>query len=175
MVAEHKEGRETGLVKKFSLESGYGFILPETGGDDVFVGATALQESGLDDLKHGMYVSFRRIEIAGRYRAVEIKVEKKRPIVKSPFQLHHQGRASGQETTPHPNKWHKGKIKWYDPAKRFGFVIVPGVGTEVFLSRRVMGRPGLDVNLRYHDLIVEVKIGNGRKPGQLQVDAIRLK
>lgn len=43
----------TGVVKWFNGEKGFGFIKPDQGGDDVFVHASALQNSGLADLQDG--------------------------------------------------------------------------------------------------------------------------
>jgi CspA family cold shock protein len=50
--------RQTGTVKFFNQEKGFGFISPETGGKDVFVHITAVQRSGIPQLDQGMRVSF---------------------------------------------------------------------------------------------------------------------
>ena len=44
---------ETGTVKWFSTERGYGFITRTSGGDDVFVHISALERSGLAGLSEG--------------------------------------------------------------------------------------------------------------------------
>jgi CspA family cold shock protein len=48
----------TGVVKWFNAAKGFGFIAPDGGGPDVFVHASALQRSGLDNLRDGQAVSF---------------------------------------------------------------------------------------------------------------------
>jgi len=48
----------TGTVKFYNGQKGYGFIAPDDGGNDVFVHATALERSGLGDLSEGQKVSF---------------------------------------------------------------------------------------------------------------------
>lgn len=48
----------TGVVKWFNGEKGFGFIKPDEGGDDVFVHASALQNSGLADLQDGQKVGY---------------------------------------------------------------------------------------------------------------------
>lgn len=48
----------TGVVKWFNGEKGFGFIKPDQGGDDVFVHASALQNSGLADLQDGQKVEY---------------------------------------------------------------------------------------------------------------------
>jgi CspA family cold shock protein len=47
---------ETGTVKWFNAQRGYGFIAPNSGGKDVFVHVSALQESGLTALSEGQSV-----------------------------------------------------------------------------------------------------------------------
>ena len=47
---------ETGTVKWFNAEKGYGFIALNSGGKDVFVHASALERSGLTDLGEGQPV-----------------------------------------------------------------------------------------------------------------------
>ena len=49
---------ETGTVKFYNDQKGYGFIAPDNGGKDVFVHATALTRAGLTSLSEGQKVSF---------------------------------------------------------------------------------------------------------------------
>jgi cold shock protein len=48
----------TGTVKWFNATKGYGFILPDDGGKDVFVHVSAVERSGLGALKDGQKISF---------------------------------------------------------------------------------------------------------------------
>ena len=47
---------ETGTVKWFNAERGYGFIAPNGGGNDVFVHVSALERSGIEGLSEGQTV-----------------------------------------------------------------------------------------------------------------------
>ena len=47
---------ETGTVKWFNPERGYGFIAPNGGGKDVFVHVSALERSGIEGLSEGQTV-----------------------------------------------------------------------------------------------------------------------
>jgi CspA family cold shock protein len=47
---------ETGMVKWFNADRGYGFIAPNGGGSDVFVHISALERSGIEDLTEGQTV-----------------------------------------------------------------------------------------------------------------------
>ncbi|MGA7327283.1 MAG: cold-shock protein [Rhodomicrobium sp.] len=48
----------TGTVKFYNGQKGFGFIQPDNGGKDVFVHATALERAGIRNLVEGQKVSF---------------------------------------------------------------------------------------------------------------------
>ena len=48
----------TGTVKFYNSQKGFGFIQPDDGQKDVFVHATALEKAGIDSLSEGQNVSF---------------------------------------------------------------------------------------------------------------------
>jgi CspA family cold shock protein len=48
----------TGSVKFYNSNKGFGFIAPDGGGNDVFVHATALERAGIRGLVEGQKVSF---------------------------------------------------------------------------------------------------------------------
>ena len=48
----------SGTVKFYNDQKGFGFIAPDDGGNDVFVHATALERAGLRGLREGDKVSF---------------------------------------------------------------------------------------------------------------------
>jgi CspA family cold shock protein len=48
----------TGTVKWFNSQKGFGFIAPEDGGKDVFVHISAVERAGLHSLNEGQKVSF---------------------------------------------------------------------------------------------------------------------
>ncbi|KAJ6444826.1 alpha/beta-Hydrolase [Purpureocillium lavendulum] len=50
--------RQTGTVKWFNNEKGFGFITPQGGGDDLFVHFTAIEAEGFRELKEGQTVTF---------------------------------------------------------------------------------------------------------------------
>jgi len=49
---------QTGVVKVFNGERGYGFIKPDDGGRDVCVHITAVEQAGLKGLNEGQRISF---------------------------------------------------------------------------------------------------------------------
>ena len=57
-VSEVSEVMATGTVKWFSNAKGYGFISPDSGGEDVFAHFSAIEAEGYRTLKEGQKVEF---------------------------------------------------------------------------------------------------------------------
>ena len=49
---------ESGTVKFYNDQKGFGFIAPDNGGTDAFVHATALERAGISGLNEGDKVTF---------------------------------------------------------------------------------------------------------------------
>jgi cold shock protein len=49
---------QTGKVKFFNTEKGYGFIKPDDGGRDIFVHVTAVEQAGYTTLGEGQQIRF---------------------------------------------------------------------------------------------------------------------
>jgi cold shock protein len=57
-VGDEDISMNTGTVKFYNGQKGFGFIQPDGGGKDVFVHATALERAGISGLNEGQKVSF---------------------------------------------------------------------------------------------------------------------
>ena len=64
----------TGTVKWFYATKGFGFIMPQHGGKDVFVHITAVQAAGLKGLDDGQKVSFEVVMERGKAAATNLKL-----------------------------------------------------------------------------------------------------
>jgi CspA family cold shock protein len=49
---------QTGIVKWFNSQKGFGFIQPTSGGPDVFVHISAVERAGLSGLNEGQKISY---------------------------------------------------------------------------------------------------------------------
>ncbi|MDR9860863.1 MULTISPECIES: cold-shock protein [Pseudomonas] len=67
--------RETGTVKWFNDEKGFGFISPAGGGDDIFVHFKAIEIDGDKTLKEGQMVSFVAERGQKGMQAVQVRPE----------------------------------------------------------------------------------------------------
>ena len=62
-----------GTVKWFNSQKGFGFILPEGGGKDVFVHISAVQAAALNGLDEGQKVTFEVVRERGKEAAANLK------------------------------------------------------------------------------------------------------
>jgi cold shock protein len=62
-----------GTVKWFNATKGFGFIVPQDGGKDVFVHITAVQKAGLAGLNENQKVSYEVITERGKAAAANLK------------------------------------------------------------------------------------------------------
>jgi cold shock protein len=63
----------TGTVKWFNATKGYGFIMPQDGGKDVFVHITAVQAAGMRGLDEGQTLSFDVAMERGKAAAINLR------------------------------------------------------------------------------------------------------
>ena len=67
----------TGTVKWFNSQKGFGFIQPESGGNDVFVHISAVERAGMGTLNEGQKVSF---DVVADRRSGKSAAENLRPV-----------------------------------------------------------------------------------------------
>ena len=65
----------TGIVKWFSDEKGYGFIVPDDGGKDLFVHHSNIDMGGFRSLQEGQRVTFEPAEGRKGPEATEVRPE----------------------------------------------------------------------------------------------------
>lgn len=66
---------QTGTVKWFNSQKGFGFIQPDAGGTDVFVHVSAVERAGMSGLNEGQKVSFdvEKDQRSGKNSAANLK------------------------------------------------------------------------------------------------------
>ena len=62
-----------GTVKWFNATKGFGFIVPQDGGKDVFVHITAVQKAGLQGLNENQKVAYDVVMERGKAAAANLK------------------------------------------------------------------------------------------------------
>lgn len=64
---------QTGTVKWFNPEKGFGFIVPDDGGNDVFVHISAVEQAGMKSLNEGQKLEFDMQENRGKQAASNLR------------------------------------------------------------------------------------------------------
>ena len=64
----------TGTVKWFNNKKGFGFIIPDVGGSDIFVHVTAVQKAGMRTLAEGAKISYELMSEKGKTVAGDLKL-----------------------------------------------------------------------------------------------------
>ena len=63
----------TGTVKFYNGQKGFGFIQPDDGGKDIFVHVSAVEKAGLRGLNEGQKVAYELQAERGRTAAVNLR------------------------------------------------------------------------------------------------------
>jgi cold shock protein len=68
-------GEGTGVVKFFNGQKGFGFVVRDDGGEDVFVHISAVEQAGLTGLAEGQPLGFTLVDRGGRISATDLKID----------------------------------------------------------------------------------------------------
>ncbi|WP_159760862.1 cold-shock protein [Sphingomonas sp. 8AM] len=68
-------GEGTGVVKFFNAQKGFGFVVRDDGGEDVFVHISAVEQAGLAGLAEGQPLGFTLVDRGGRVSATDLKID----------------------------------------------------------------------------------------------------
>ena len=68
-------GEGTGIVKFFNGQKGFGFVVRDDGGEDVFVHISAVEQAGLTGLAEGQPLGFTLVDRGGKISATDLKID----------------------------------------------------------------------------------------------------
>jgi CspA family cold shock protein len=142
-------GEGKGVVKFFNPQKGFGFIVRDDGGEDVFVHISAVEQAGLTDLADGQPLEFTLVDRGGRISATNLRIEGE------PMEVVRGGGAGadrggggfgGDRGGPQrqlTGEKASGTVKFFNAMKGFGFIQRDDGQPDAFVHISAVERAGM--------------------------------
>jgi cold shock protein len=131
-------GEAKGVVKFFNPQKGFGFIVRDDGGEDVFVHISAVEQAGLTDLADGQPLEFTLVDRGGRISASNLRIEGEPMAVErssSSSSAGPQRQLTGEKAS--------GTVKFFNAMKGFGFIQRDDGQPDAFVHISAVERAGI--------------------------------
>jgi CspA family cold shock protein len=127
-------GEGKGIVKFFNPQKGFGFVVRDDGGEDVFVHISAVEQAGLTDLADGQPLEFTLVDRGGRVSATNLRIEGE-PIAVERAERAPERQLTGEKAT--------GTVKFFNAMKGFGFIQRDDGQPDAFVHISAVERAGI--------------------------------
>jgi CspA family cold shock protein len=152
-------GTAKGKVKFFNAQKGFGFVVRDDGGEDVFLHISALERAGMTDIAENQEIEFSLNERNGRVSATDVQIvgEPLEVQARSARPPRDDARGGGFERGPRPagggfgnrpppvtdGTRYEGTVKFFNGQKGFGFIARDDGGADAFVHISAVERAGL--------------------------------
>ncbi|KRC79846.1 cold-shock protein [Sphingomonas sp. Root241] len=140
-------GEATGVVKFFNAQKGFGFVVRDDGGEDVFVHISAVEQAGLTGLAEGQPMGFTLVDRGGRISATDLKIEgEPMPVTDSGPPRDRDGPRAGGAGGPQrqlTGEKATGTVKFFNAMKGFGFIQRDDGQPDAFVHISAVERAGM--------------------------------
>ena len=141
-------GEGKGVVKFFNGQKGFGFIVRDDGGEDVFVHISAVEQAGLTGLAEGQPLNFTLVDRGGRISATNLVIEGEPMPVEggSAAPAGGAGGAGGARGGPQrqlTGEKASGTVKFFNAMKGFGFIQRDDGQPDAFVHISAVERAGM--------------------------------
>jgi CspA family cold shock protein len=142
-------GEGKGVVKFFNGQKGFGFIVRDDGGEDVFVHISAVEQAGLTGLADGQPLEFTLVDRGGRISATDIKIDGEPMPVEDrgpPRDRPERGAPGGDRGGPQrqlTGEKATGTVKFFNAMKGFGFIQRDDGQPDAFVHISAVERAGM--------------------------------
>jgi len=152
-------GEGTGVVKFFNAQKGFGFVVRDDGGEDVFVHISAVEQAGLTGLAEGQPLGFTLVDRGGRISATELKIDgEPMPVQERAPREPREGGFGGGDRGPRggagggfggaPQRQLTGEkatgtVKFFNAMKGFGFIQRDDGQPDAFVHISAVERAGM--------------------------------
>jgi CspA family cold shock protein len=166
--------RLSGKIKWFNRSKGFGFIVPDDGASDVFLPLSVLERSGFGEAPDGASVTFEWVQGPKGRAAVQLldldtsTATPRAPRERSGERSGDRGGYRSRDNSGYggggggnygggygggndmasgpggPAESLDGVVKWYDPARGFGFILPNDGSKDIFVHITALRRSGID-------------------------------
>jgi CspA family cold shock protein len=137
-------GEGKGVVKFFNGQKGFGFIVRDDGGEDVFVHISAVEQAGLTGLAEGQPLAFTLVDRGGRISATDLKIEgEPLPVPAGAAAGGREERGAGGPQRQLTGEKASGTVKFFNAMKGFGFISRDDGQPDAFVHISAVERAGM--------------------------------
>ena len=147
-------GEGTGVVKFFNGQKGFGFVVRDDGGEDVFVHISAVEQAGLTGLAEGQPLGFTLVDRGGKVSATDLKIDGEplpvtdRPPPRDRDAAPREGGFGGGGGGGAPQRQLTGEkasgtVKFFNAMKGFGFIQRDDGQPDAFVHISAVERAGM--------------------------------
>ena len=167
-------GEGKGVVKFFNPQKGFGFIVRDDGGEDVFVHISAVEQAGLTDLADGQPLEFTLVDRGGRISATNLKIEGEPMAVE---RSGGGGGGAGGDRGPQrqlTGEKASGTVKFFNAMKGFGFIQRDDGQPDAFVHISAVERAGMPTLNEGDRLEFEIEVDRRGKYAAVNLSAADL-
>jgi cold shock protein len=159
-----------GKVKWYDPNKHYGFVELSDGSGDAFLHATALVRLGIFTLRSGETLEF-RVALGQRGPQVTEVISVDSSTAAPPRPSRRSFGLPSDRESLEASVQEMGTVKWYNAAKRYGFILRDGGGKDIFVHGSALQRAGVTGLIEGQRVLVGVT--EGRKgPEAISVQII---
>jgi CspA family cold shock protein len=156
-------GEGKGIVKFFNPQKGFGFIVRDDGGEDVFVHISAVEQAGLTDLADGQPLEFTLVDRGGRISATNLRIEGE-PMAVERAERGPQRQLTGEKA--------QGTVKFFNAMKGFGFIQRDDGQPDAFVHISAVERAGIPTLNEGDRLEFELEVDRRGKTAAVNLQTI---
>ena len=163
-------GEGKGIVKFFNPQKGFGFIVRDDGGEDVFVHISAVEQAGLTDLADGQPLEFTLVDRGGRISATNLRIEgDPMPVERSGGG---GGAGAGGPQRQLTGEKASGTVKFFNSMKGFGFIQRDDGQPDAFVHISAVERAGIPTLNEGDRLEFELEVDRRGKTAAVNLQSI---
>jgi CspA family cold shock protein len=143
-------GEGSGVVKFFNGQKGFGFIVRDDGGEDVFVHISAVEQAGFTGLAEGQPLKFTLVDRGGKVSASDLVIEGEPLPVPERAAAPDRGAGGfgGEQRDRGPQRQLTGErasgtVKFFNAMKGFGFIQRDDGQPDAFVHISAVERAGM--------------------------------